>query len=399
MITDGEAHPISYFDDDFYRELTVTRDTYASEVAKGLYSSTDYVKVEDGYRKIKFRYYDEEGSLIEMDSCPVMYDGEKGDPGEDGAKGEKGYSYRGVFASSDDVADPVESDYFLSSIYGCIYQYQDIAGVLTWKPVQVADGPELYNQALADGMATFAGSESNPIVSAVNIWCRNLIAKTALIDTLFSNKINIATTGYIQSTGYDGSGTGFRLNGNGSFECVNGSFSGLLQSGNFYTQMTTWNATLAGWPGGYRIAPLASDLSMTDTLIGRLITLFGGDGTATQINWRNTGLTVSMLQEYAGYFYYNGLKYTYCDITAYWGGRSTVTDNSEFYLSFYNNEADRTILYQGHYASSDVTLNSVLYVIISPSSQTLMCHMSGLPSVKPEQSGIIYRSGNNLMIS
>lgn len=58
-----------------------------------------------------------------------------------------------------------------------------------------------------------------------------LIAQNGFIEAIFTKNISLSNTGWIQSEGYDGKSTGFKLNGNGTFECVNGTFNGAIDSG------------------------------------------------------------------------------------------------------------------------------------------------------------------------
>jgi hypothetical protein len=58
-----------------------------------------------------------------------------------------------------------------------------------------------------------------------------LVAQQAFIEAIFAKTVSISSNGWIQSEGYDGQSTGFRLNGNGTFECVNGIFNGAIDSG------------------------------------------------------------------------------------------------------------------------------------------------------------------------
>lgn len=58
-----------------------------------------------------------------------------------------------------------------------------------------------------------------------------LVTQTAFINAIFARNITLSFGGWIQSEGFDGNTTGFRLNGNGTFECVNGKFNGAIDSG------------------------------------------------------------------------------------------------------------------------------------------------------------------------
>lgn len=63
------------------------------------------------------------------------------------------------------------------------------------------------------------------------IFVKQLVASNAFVNALFARNIMIAGGGWIQSEGYDGKTTGFRLNANGTFECINGVFNGAIDSG------------------------------------------------------------------------------------------------------------------------------------------------------------------------
>ena len=407
MHTDGNSHDLSYFDgQEEYTKVEVTEDTYAEQAAEGLYFFQGAYTVPSGVEKIVFRYYDEEGNILESDTVPVLSNGEKGDTGP---AGEKGSGYRGVYTDTSAIDDAVKGDYILSSSDGKIWQYQLISGELQWVSLTVAEAPAYYNQALNDGIKTFASGTSNEMMSAITAWCQSLVAQAAFITNLFSKQITIADEGYIQNSGYDGTKKGFKLQGDGTFNCVDGVFNGTLNCGNFKVRNTEWYTILGDYESGYQINPSSNDEEAT-CLLGRICAVFG----LTVPNYSSAiygavleGATVSDINSAGGYFLYNNVKYKYIDLKFVIGssGRPVAAPYS-FYLRFYNSESDSvTLIDVDTYAYSGMWVWDIEYteaeivIKVDPEASSLMCNMEGLPTLKPDQSGIVYKNGNYLMIS
>lgn len=80
-----------------------------------------------------------------------------------------------------------------------------------------------------------------------------LVAQQAFIEAIFAKTVSISSNGWIQSEGYDGHSTGFRLSGNGSFECVNGTFNGAIDSGPLKLNRSSSGTCRITEPSGTRL--------------------------------------------------------------------------------------------------------------------------------------------------
>ena len=409
MHTDGNSHDLSYFDgQEEYTKVEVTEDTYAEQAAEGLYFFQGAYTVPSEVEKIVFRYYDEEGNILESDTVPVLSNGEKGDTGP---AGEKGSGYRGVYTDTSAIDDAVKGDYILSSSDGKIWQYQLISGELQWVSLTVAEAPAYYNQALNDGIKTFASGTSNEMMSAITAWCQSLVAQAAFITNLFSKQITIADEGYIQNSGYDGTKKGFKLQGDGTFNCVDGVFNGTLNCGNFKVRNTEWYTILADYESGIVVNPSSSG-ELSTCLLAKICTVFGlsipSSSGGSEHGSSVEGYSLTNINSAGGYFLVDNVKYKYMDLTYAIGATGRpVVDPYNFKLKFYNSESDSiTIINESGYADSgwysswDIVYSEVEIIIkVDPEAASLMCNMEGLPTLKPDQSGIVYKNGNYLMIS
>ena len=231
MHTDGNSHDLSYFDgQEEYTKVEVTEDTYAEQAAEGLYFFQGAYTVPSGVEKIVFRYYDEEGNILESDTVPVLSNGEKGDTGP---AGEKGSAYRGAASSYTSFTDWVKGDFYLNSTDGYIYRYDypDKSGEEAFSQLSYADNPAYYSQAMVDGINYFKSiGEGTPLATAISTWTENLVAINAFITNLFTK--NIVVQGSIQSSDWTGddSEAGFYMDRN-KLQCVNGLFKGEIESG------------------------------------------------------------------------------------------------------------------------------------------------------------------------
>ena len=230
MVTDGKVHDLSFFEGESeYIKINVTKDNYDKLAAEGLYEYSGDYKVPAGAKRIIFKYRKPDGTLIEQDTVPVMYDG------PEGPKGEKGSSYKGSANSWSDITDWVKNDTYLNLTDGYIYRYDypEIAGESAFSRLSYEDFPTEYFAALNDGIAAISGqTETVPFMKAVNAWMKNLVAQTAIINEVFSNVITVQNQ--IKSANWGSGNTGFMLDANGQFECVNGKFNGAIDSGPLY---------------------------------------------------------------------------------------------------------------------------------------------------------------------
>lgn len=206
--TDSHEHPLSWFKP-VYELLTVTEDNYTEELDKGLYTFIQGVEIKSGYEKIKFTYYSPEGKILAIETVPVLYNGAKGDPGE---QGEQGASYKGIGhdAIGTGIRTPwVEGDTYINAADGYLYTY-DTAERL-WKKIP-SYSDSRYNQAINDmiALSNNTGYDAE-FLNVINLWVRNLTAQTALINQLFTKKITLHDGGIFKSENYNGSANNMQL--------------------------------------------------------------------------------------------------------------------------------------------------------------------------------------------
>lgn len=236
IYTDGIKHDLEWFED-FYINQSVTPENYTEETNKGLYTYVSSLLINAGMQKIRFEYRDDDGNLLKGETVPVLYYGQKGEPGEQGA------SYKGIGhdAIGTGICTPwVEGDTYINAADGYLYAY-DSAERLWTKIPSYADSR--YNQAINDmiALSNNTGYDAE-FLNVINLWVRNLTAQTALINQLFAKELTLQGGGVIKSANYNGTinpetgeiispGTeGFAIDYNGSGDFSNINIAGKIKA-------------------------------------------------------------------------------------------------------------------------------------------------------------------------
>lgn len=232
IYTDGTKHDLEWFED-LYINQAVTPENYTEETNKGLYTYVSSLLINAGMQKIRFEYRDDDGNLLKGETVPVLYYGQKGEPGEQGA------TYKGIGhdAIGTGIRTPwVEGDTYINAADGYLYNY-DSAERLWTKIPSYADSR--YNQAINDmiALSNNTGYDAE-FLNVINLWVRNLTAQTALINQLFAKELTLQEGGVIKSGNYQHNGNeGFMFNYNG--EAVfnkDVTMKGAVINGSFYVK-------------------------------------------------------------------------------------------------------------------------------------------------------------------
>lgn len=231
-----------------FTEEKVTAETFAQEVAKGtLYKGFEPPK---DATMLKFRYYSPDGTLIEQNNVPVVYDGtgvksvktyylltdkssgitldstgwdEKPqtvtkdkrflwtyiktiytnkaysctDPcitAVFGEQGERGAMYLGHYADNQAAYEAnkpavFDGDYYLNTTDSYLYDYHKESN--NWTPIKDFTDYR-YNQSINDIFAAIENSNDvKKFIKAKKIWVQHIAAAVARVETLYSNVIKL----------------------------------------------------------------------------------------------------------------------------------------------------------------------------------------------------------------
>lgn len=243
-----------------FTEEKVTAETFAQEVAKGtLYKGFEPPK---DATMLKFRYYSPDGTLIEQNNVPVVYDGTGVESvktyylltdkssgitldstGWDekpqtvtkdkrflwtyiktiytnkaysctkpcisavfGEQGERGAMYLGHYAdnqAANEANQPAvfTGDYYLNTTDSYLYKYNK--EINEWTPIKDFTDYR-YNQSINDIFAAIEDSDDvKKFIKAKKIWVQHIAAAVARVETLYSNVIKL-----VQGTDLDGNTKG-----------------------------------------------------------------------------------------------------------------------------------------------------------------------------------------------
>lgn len=231
-----------------FTEEKVTAETFAQEVAKGtLYKGFEPPK---DATMLKFRYYSPDGTLIEQNNVPVVYDGTgiesvltyyqlsnftdkdkldkngwlpnvqtvtaekrflwtytetkytnkavtRTDPcitAVFGEQGERGAMYLGHYADNQAAYEAnkpavFDGDYYLNTTDSYLYKYHK--EINNW--LQIEDFTDYrYNQSINDIFAAIEKSDDvKKFIKAKKIWVQHIAAAVARVETLYSNVIKL----------------------------------------------------------------------------------------------------------------------------------------------------------------------------------------------------------------
>lgn len=183
--TDSHEHPLSWFKP-VYEDIPVAQDNYTSELNKGLYTFIQGIEIKSGYQKIKYIYYAPTGKILAVESVPVLYDGAKGDKGENGAQGS---AYKNI--GHDDIGTGIrtpwaDGDTYLNAVDGYLYTYD--AATRHWNKIpSYADSR--YNQAINDMIALSNNTDYDAeFFEVVNLWVKNLFAEEIIVGNEIKSK-------------------------------------------------------------------------------------------------------------------------------------------------------------------------------------------------------------------
>ena len=233
---------------DFYKTVDISAENYDSEKSIGLYTG---MVIPTECTMLKFRYYTPDGTLIEQENVPLVYEGNSVDhiitkylltnkssgvdydtegwteelqtPSKDvrfvytyeisvytngaeiktnivltsvyGEQGERGSIYLGCYAKNSDVISAytargiVSDDYYLNKTNGKIYVCSRNGDLITWTPVAYGDSAAV-NKMYSNAVNDALGSGlegATDIVQALTVWTKNLVASSAFINELVSN--------------------------------------------------------------------------------------------------------------------------------------------------------------------------------------------------------------------
>lgn len=267
-----------------FTEKKVTAETFAQEVAKGtLYKGFEPPK---DATMLKFRYYSPDGTLIEQNNVPVVYDGtgiesvltyyqlsnftDKDKLDKNGwlpnvqtvtaekrflwtytetkytnkavtrtepcisavfgEQGERGAMYLGHYKDNQEAYEAnkpavFDGDYYLNTTDSYLYDYHKESN--NWTPIKDFTDYR-YNQSINDIFAAIENSDDvKKFIKAKKIWVQHIAAAVARVETLYSNVIKL-----VQGTDLDGNTKG-----------------GLIQSANYDGTITNGAITKAGKNG------------------------------------------------------------------------------------------------------------------------------------------------------
>lgn len=231
-----------------FTEEKVTAETFAQEVAKGtLYKGFEPPK---DATMLKFRYYSPDGTLIEQNNVPVVYDGtgvesvltyyqlsnftdkdkldkngwlpnvqtvtaekrflwtytetkytnkavtrtEPRISAVFGEQGERGAMYLGHYANNQAAYEANEQavftgDYYLNTTDSYLYDYHKESN--NWTPIKDFTDYR-YNQSINDIFAAIENSDDvKKFIKAKKIWVQHIAAAVARVETLYSNVIKL----------------------------------------------------------------------------------------------------------------------------------------------------------------------------------------------------------------
>lgn len=264
-----------------YTEEKVTAETFREEVKKGtLYKGFEPPK---NATMLKFRYYSPEGTLIEQNNVPVVYDGtgiesvktyylltdqssgitldssgwsestqtvtkdnrflwtytkttytnkaysctEPCISAVYGEQGERGAMYLGHYKDNQTAYEAnkpavFDGDYYLNTTDSYIYVYS--RSINSW--AKITDFNDWrYNQSINDIFAAIEDSDDvEKFIKAKKIWVQHIAAAVARVETLYSNVIKL-----VQGTDLDGNTKG-----------------GVIQSDNYVAGKTGWQINHKG---------------------------------------------------------------------------------------------------------------------------------------------------------
>lgn len=232
-----------------FTEEKVTAETFKEEVAKGtLYKGFEPPK---DATMLKFRYYSPDGTLIEQNNVPVVYDGTgvesvvtyyqlsnftdkdkldkngwlpdvqtvtaekrflwtytetkytnkavtRTDPcisAVFGEQGERGAMYLGHYANNQAAYEANQpavftGDYYLNTTDSYLYEYNK--EINKWTPIEDFTDYR-YNQSINDIFAAIEKSDDvKKFIKAKKIWVQHIAAAVARVETLYSNVIKLA---------------------------------------------------------------------------------------------------------------------------------------------------------------------------------------------------------------
>lgn len=231
-----------------FTEEKVTAETFKEEVAKGtLYKGFEPPK---DATMLKFRYYSPDGTLIEQNNVPVVYDGTgiesvltyyqlsnftdkdkldkngwlpnvqtvtaekrflwtytetkytnkavtRTDPcitAVFGEQGERGAMYLGHYANNQAAYEAnkpavFDGDYYLNTTDSYLYDYHKESN--NWTPIKDFTDYR-YNQSINDIFAAIENSDDvKKFIKAKKIWVQHIAAAVARVETLYSNVIKL----------------------------------------------------------------------------------------------------------------------------------------------------------------------------------------------------------------
>lgn len=268
-----------------FTEEKVTQETFKEEVAKGaLYKAFEVPK---NAKMLKFRYYSPDGTLIEQNNVPFVYDGTGIDSVENyylltdlksgitlesegwskeaqtvtaekrflwtytkttytnkaytctqpcisavfGEQGERGAMYLGHYADNQSAYEAntpavFTGDYYLNTTDSYLYEFNKEENV--WRKISDINDYR-YNQSINDIFAAIEDStDVEKFIKAKKIWVQHLSAAVARVNQLYSSIITLAS-----GTDLDGKATG------GIIKSSN--YNGTIQNGKITKEGT------AGW--------------------------------------------------------------------------------------------------------------------------------------------------------
>ena len=364
-----------------FTEEKVTAETFAQEVAKGtLYKGFEPPK---DATMLKFRYYSPDGTLIEQNNVPVVYDGtgimsvktyylltDKSSgitldsTGWDekpqtvtkdkrflwtyiktiytnkaysctepcisavfGEQGERGAMYLGHYANNQAAYEAnkpavFDGDYYLNTTDSYLYDYHKESN--NWTPIKDFTDYR-YNQSINDIFAAIEDSDDvKKFIKAKKIWVQHIAAAVARVETLYSNVIKLAQ-------GTDLSDDKIKT-------------GGLIQSANYDGTITNGAITKAGkngWAIDYSGRAEFNNVTVRGTVDGSVIngsTINGGSITiGTNFSVDKDGLLIAENGKFRGSVDATDGSFDNCSIN-----NCTIGHNVNFFGNIHSGPLDLT---------------------------------------------------------
>ena len=272
LITDTAVHPLEYFDEYFsqvYTPREVSAQSFAADVAAGLWTYSGDVVLTDA-ESLVFRYYNEDGNLIKSQKITIVSDGKNAvamtSPttppgsytGQIGMYAGHFYQWNGAEWILQNIVTLDDISGFSPRYLGCFDNPPTNANIGDWYLLRANGVLFRYDGAVWVALLDYSDSRYSSYFMAAmgdlfllakntgeQVFAERIVAASAMIQTLFSERVVLSNTGSISSENYDSGSRGFKINGAGAAEFNQGTFNNItVNQGTFGELKITYSGNI-----------------------------------------------------------------------------------------------------------------------------------------------------------